>query len=480
MQNNWTAKQLETLRRGATQHGYSGDAAICAALGVPSITEIPGNVGDALNRLVEAKEADDKSQAANGSVEDVQGELIPWEQVTAISNEASETFLDPNVLRALTARARAECPWASPDKRLPLTDLQVACGLGYAYAIGANPRNEIHVWWDKGNNVLCLLPHYSFIVRRAREHDPDLDFWYDEVPPESVPELLDDKGKPIPGAMAYRACLQTSSQRDTMLKIMELRPQMPYEEARLANCHQHVAILRHDDPARKNWKKNDFSGNAPRGWTWQTVCQKRALRGVVRFALGTVAICGEDARRRFQALGTPDLLASPEGVQVTEQALPQLAASYAQETLADQETTVADAVARLEETEQEEAAADAARVRTPEEVRQALRETAGWAEGSKKDWSDAHKESDETAEPPADTTYQDAMAYFSEAFGGDQEPVETITDYLFGRTPDALTKREVVALREWMRSPTEYLSGIAVAEAHAILRHVEEDSDATE
>lgn len=309
---------VDTFTERAQALGHSLDEAL-EALSVAKLSDLPGSIGNALNRLAQLKKNGPNTRQRiidRGATDQVA--LAP------LSGAAAALYGDHRTIQALAHRARRFFSWAIPKgKDTDLDDVQVVAAVQYSLLIGANPACEIHAWWDPKNQVFVIMPHYSYHVRKAREIDPRFMCWFEQLPAD---DPILNKGDV--GVVAYG---RTGAQQDFMVEC--LRGGVPYETIAPQTCTQAIGVFRAHE--KKNKK-------LPKGWaSWHTRAKIRAMTSLIRQAIGTTSLTD---RQRFQAMGML------EGVEITS--------PEATEMLAEGRVDVIDATALPVEDEPEEQTGD--------------------------------------------------------------------------------------------------------------------------
>lgn len=425
---------------------------ILETLKVDGLREYEGSMGDALNALMAATEGGEKPKA---EPEVVEGEVVS--EKTAVSSVPEGRVVrllgSESELRAMVERGKRFFRWTKD-----LSDDQVAAAMQYARAIGANPVNEIHAWWDKKHRQFQISEHYSYLVRKAREADPRWKYTVEEVPAD---EHADYGVDPKKGDTAVLVVCQTGHQIDEMLALMDR--DVGFSVARNATCTKAVGIV-------YGYEKTDRDGKAikpPTGWSWRTRAEVRALRQAVRQSIGTAGLLFMDAQDRLTDAG----VAGGGEVVLDEDAVKMLAERAVEEF---------DGVPSEAPASNGDHHGEVRSPRPPAVVFAWLRRNGGWIEGEKDDWTDAKKEPDDQAQPPGDAMFERLLHLLRQAvykMEGEQtetdldEAMIALTKKVFGRAPNALTVHEVDATCRWLQGePGSHSAGaVSLVEAARLL-----------
>jgi len=142
----------------------------------------------------------------------------------------------------------------------------------YARLTGANPfRGEIYAWVDK-RGKLILAEGYKLLVRWAKRQCPYSEK-YDPLP--DLPE----------GYIGYR-CFILRNDALPLLKTL-IEAGVNYQEAFGVAATSAIGIIRKDEMWSNKYNKPI---DPPKGWDWEQVARKRALKTALNFSHGAPSL----------------------------------------------------------------------------------------------------------------------------------------------------------------------------------------------
>jgi hypothetical protein len=290
---HWSETQKEAFKKRAAYLGYDENEA-CVALDVESLQDLPGSIGDALTRLKQIKETN-------------QQRVTDHDLAPTLSESELAAAYDLEAIQREAHRARRFFAWAMPKgEPTDLSDIQIYAAIRYAELIGANPANEVHCWYDPKNKVFIIMPHYGFLVRKAREMDSRFMYWFEDIPADDMA-----LGKGDTGVTAYG---RTGAQQDLLVALLRAdKKDLPFE--RIAHQTQTCAV----GIVRKQEKTRQL----PKGWTWKQRAETRALTNLIRRLIGTNPLKAQ--RLDYRPVGLPLLPNGSAEVYLDEQAVETLA-----------------------------------------------------------------------------------------------------------------------------------------------------------
>jgi len=138
----------------------------------------------------------------------------------------------------------------------------------YAGAMDANPfRGEIYAYTSRGK--LVLTEGYKLLVRWARRQC-QFSERYEELTGDELPER----------AIGYRCWILREDNNHTIATLCEAGA--PWDQAFEIAAQSAVGIVTKADRTKRNGQPLD----PPKGWTWEEVARKRALKNALNRAYG--------------------------------------------------------------------------------------------------------------------------------------------------------------------------------------------------
>jgi hypothetical protein len=190
-----------------------------------------------------------------------------------------------------------------------LTDNQVISIGNYSQLTKANPfRGEIYGYKDR-NGKLIIVDGYKLLVRWAKTISD-----YDESYSDRLPVGVEDIAE---GDIGYRLTLVRHDKKDTIREYIQMGA--IFKDAYELVSNSAVGVVR----VSETW--NSYKKKAippPKGWTWDMVARKRALKNVLNMAYAMPSI-EELARLNWEVDGKetqPEDWAAPDVYKTTEEA----------------------------------------------------------------------------------------------------------------------------------------------------------------
>ncbi len=196
------------------------------------------------------------------------------EKALAMRDQTVMMIGTENALETVTDRLMSLHPAA---KLVGVPGMRLVAQL--AMLTGANPlptSGEVYVWKGRGNEGLVVDLGIAYYRRMARRNDEV--FWIEEARPMTQQEA--EKHAVPEGALASICKGYCGSK---LVKLVEMGAPWDVAEARATRTS--AAIVDHKEMYRTkdtNWSKKGDPIDAPRGRTWQWVCDKRAEKGFYR------------------------------------------------------------------------------------------------------------------------------------------------------------------------------------------------------
>ena len=148
-----------------------------------------------------------------------------------------------------------------------LTSTEALALAQYSAALDANPfRGEVYAYESKGK--LILVDGYKLLVRWARRQCNFYDR-YTRMRAKSLPK----------GAIGFRCSILREDAKGMLTTLISAGA--PWEEAYDLVSQSAVGIVTHKD---MNGQKGPIP--PPKGWTWEQVARKRALKNALNLAYG--------------------------------------------------------------------------------------------------------------------------------------------------------------------------------------------------
>lgn len=164
---------------------------------------------------------------------------------------------------ALSRRIRSMMPGG--DK---LTPAQAMAAAQYAILVDANPfRGEIYAYPDK-RSQLVLMDGYKLLVRWAKKQCPYSERY------TRLPDLSE-------GDIGYRCWILRNDARATLHDLVQAGA--TFQEAFEIAATSAVGVVRKHETWSAKYKKPI---NPPKGWTWDQVAEKRALKNALNRSHG--------------------------------------------------------------------------------------------------------------------------------------------------------------------------------------------------
>jgi len=168
-----------------------------------------------------------------------------------------------------------------------LTDDQLYAAAQYAKLTGLDPFSTGFYAMPKGGITL----HYAALVAWAQDKGP----YSDRYQPLTEDERI-DHGVTDGETIAFKCYIMRDDRADVLGTYM--RAGMPFNEALDFLAAKGIGIITKSDRTTRDGKKMD----PPKGWTWERVAKKRALRDALKQSHGvpTAAELREYSRRVYQ------------------------------------------------------------------------------------------------------------------------------------------------------------------------------------
>lgn len=165
---------------------------------------------------------------------------------------------------ALARRCQAMLPsWKK------LTPQQAWAAAQYALLLDANPfRGEMYAWQDPAGNLI-LDDGYKILVRWAKQKCP----YTEKFEPLTPAEMPD-------GAIGYRCYILRSDAHELLTHL--ITGGATWREAYDVAAHSAIGIVTKADRINKNGQEMQ----PPKGWTWDQVARKRALKNALNLSHG--------------------------------------------------------------------------------------------------------------------------------------------------------------------------------------------------
>jgi len=166
-------------------------------------------------------------------------------------------------ITALARRVKALMPGGER-----MTDTEAMSLAQYAVMADANPfRGEVYGFNSRGK--FQLVEGYKLLIRWAKRQMPYSEK-YEPMPEEELPK----------GCIGFKCWILREDQRQTLMDMVKAGA--GFQQAFEIAASSAVGVVTLDDMTTRDGKLSP----PPKGWTWQQVAQKRALKNALNISHG--------------------------------------------------------------------------------------------------------------------------------------------------------------------------------------------------